>query len=278
MLAPGGGLGLMVYAPHGRTGVYMIQDARRLLAPREESPATRLDAAKRVMRLLTETAWLRHNRFFDDPINGGDAGLYDLLLNPRDVSFTVPALYSLLADAGLEIACWMELMRYDPLPLLPDPRLRARAEALGAVDRAALAEALEGNMSVHIIYCVRASEAPARARDAGSGDGQTYSAGRRHHHGIRPPARACDPAASGRRDSSAGRRPPDGRRDRRVPGATRRRRRGLRSGLAGNLSKTGGSQPAAVACAGHRRFFRSLEGECRSAGAGANSVDAAAFR
>ena len=163
VLAPGGGLGLMVYAPHGRTGVYMIQDALRLLAPREEPPAARLDAAKRVMRLLPETAWLRHNRFLDDHINGGDAGLYDLLLNPRDVSFTVPALHSLLADTGLEIACWMEPMRYDPLPLLPDPRLRARAEALGAVDRAALAEALAGNMSVHIVYCVRAGEAPACA-------------------------------------------------------------------------------------------------------------------
>ncbi|MFO0159499.1 MAG: class I SAM-dependent methyltransferase, partial [Alphaproteobacteria bacterium] len=29
VLAPGGGLGLMVYAPHGRTGVYMAQDALR---------------------------------------------------------------------------------------------------------------------------------------------------------------------------------------------------------------------------------------------------------
>ena len=35
VLAPGGGLGLMVYAPHGRTGVYMLQDALRLLAPAE---------------------------------------------------------------------------------------------------------------------------------------------------------------------------------------------------------------------------------------------------
>ena len=37
VLAPGGGLGLMVYAPHGRTGVYMLQDALRLLAPPERA-------------------------------------------------------------------------------------------------------------------------------------------------------------------------------------------------------------------------------------------------
>jgi SAM-dependent methyltransferase len=38
VLAPGGGIGLMVYAPHGRTGVYMLQDALRLLAPAENPP------------------------------------------------------------------------------------------------------------------------------------------------------------------------------------------------------------------------------------------------
>ena len=163
VLAPGGGLGLMVYAPHGRTGIYMIQDALRLLAPSDQPPAARLDVAKRVMRQLPETAWLRQNRFVDDHINGGDSGLYDLLLNPRDVAFSVPALHTLLADAGLEIACWVEPMRYDPIPLLSDPRLRARAEALDPVAQAALAEALAGNMSVHIVYCVRAGEAPVRA-------------------------------------------------------------------------------------------------------------------
>ena len=163
VLAPGGGIGLMVYAPHGRTGIYMIQDALRLLAPSDQPPTARLDVARRVMRQLPETAWLRQNRFVDDHVNGGDAGLYDLLLNPRDVAFSVPALHNLLADAGLEVACWMEPMRYDPIPLLPDPRLRARAETLDPIGRAALAEALAGNMSVHIVYCVRAGESPIRA-------------------------------------------------------------------------------------------------------------------
>src|SRR3954465_11714902 len=43
VLAPGGGLGLMVYAPHGRTGVYMLQDALRLIAPPGEPPAARVE-------------------------------------------------------------------------------------------------------------------------------------------------------------------------------------------------------------------------------------------
>jgi SAM-dependent methyltransferase len=162
VLAPGGGMGLMVYAPHGRTGVYMLQDALRLLAPADETPAVRLDTAKRVMRHLPETAWLRRNGFLDDHVNGGDAGLYDLLLNPRDRAFSVRDLHALLAGEGLAVTCWVEPIRYDPDPLLPDPKLRAKTAALDPIDRAALAEALAGNVSAHIVYCVRQHDVAAR--------------------------------------------------------------------------------------------------------------------
>lgn len=161
VLAPGGGLGLMVYAPHGRTGVYMVQEALGMLAPEGDAPPARLDVARRVMRHLPETAWLRANRYFGDHIDGGDAGLYDLLLNPRDRAYTVPAFAALLAEAGLAVTAWMEPMRYDPAVFLPDPKLRTRIAAMVPLERAALAEALSGNMSTHVVYCVRASDASA---------------------------------------------------------------------------------------------------------------------
>ncbi|HEY8613446.1 MAG TPA: class I SAM-dependent methyltransferase [Roseomonas sp.] len=162
VVAPGGGMGIMVYAPHGRTGVYMLQDALRMIAPPGEAPAARVDIAKRVMRHLPETAWLRKNPWITDhlplPQGGGDPGLYDLLLNPRDQSYTVPQLAALVEGAGMRIGCLVEPVRYDPDPLLPDPRLRARTAAMGMVERAALAEALAGNMGIHIAYLARAED------------------------------------------------------------------------------------------------------------------------
>jgi SAM-dependent methyltransferase len=163
VLAPGGGMGLMVYAPHGRTGIYMLQDGLRLLAPADQDPAVRLDTARRVMKHLPETAWLRANRSVSDHLSGGDAGLYDLLLNPRDRAYTVPALHDLLARVGLAVTCWVEPIRYDPIPLLPDPRLRARIATLPPLQRASLAEALAGNIAAHIVYCTRSNEPPERA-------------------------------------------------------------------------------------------------------------------
>ncbi len=166
VLAPGGGVGLMVYAPHGRTGVYMVQDALRLIAPAGQPPRERVEIAKRLWRQMPETNWLRRNPWITDHVKGGDAGLYDLLLNPRDVAFTVPQLAALVAAAGLEIRCLVEPFRYDPDSFLTDPRLRERTAGLDPVERAALAEAASGNMGIHIAYCARAEEPrPAPAWD-----------------------------------------------------------------------------------------------------------------
>ncbi|MFX8227132.1 hypothetical protein ABTL27_19845, partial [Acinetobacter baumannii] len=84
------------------------------LAPPEEPPAVRVEIAKRLWRHLPETAWLKKNPWLTDHLQGGDAGIHDLLLNPRDVAFTVPALHALLEGAGLRVACWVEPVRYDP--------------------------------------------------------------------------------------------------------------------------------------------------------------------
>lgn len=154
VLAADGGLGLMVYAPHGRTGVGMVQDALRLLAPVEQAPVERLAIAKRVLRHLPETGWLRRNPFVGDHLAGGDAGIYDLLLNPRERTYTVGEFAALLDDAGLRFAALIEPMRYDPATWLPDPKLRALASRLPPAAKAALAEALTGNMGTHVAYVV----------------------------------------------------------------------------------------------------------------------------
>lgn len=160
VLAPRGGMGLMVYAPLGRLGVYPMQQALRLLAPEAEAPRERLEVAKRVLRAAPPTNLLALNGIVTDHTKGGDAGLFDLLLHSRDRPYAVRDVIALLASAGMSLTTWIEPRRYDPALYLPDPRLAPRLAALDPTQQAELAEWISGNMPVHILYAHRAGEAP----------------------------------------------------------------------------------------------------------------------
>ncbi|MEP2890012.1 class I SAM-dependent methyltransferase [Tateyamaria sp.] len=144
-LAPGGGMGLMVYAPHGRSGVYPLQAAfGRMFAGLP--PEKRLKRAKAVFRALPDAhPFKRNTRLVDH--EQGDAGFYDLLLHGRDRPFSITELMGALDQAGLEYAGSPQAMLYDPTPLVGDG-----AAALNPVETMQLAEDLRGTFKTHVIY------------------------------------------------------------------------------------------------------------------------------
>jgi len=160
-LAPGGGLGLMVYGRYGRTGVYELQSALASLIEPKAAPAAKVAAARRVLDSLPETNRFRRNPFLADH-RRSEAGLYDLLLHSRDRAYTVGEVADLLAAAGLAATGFVPPRRYDPARFLADPDLAARAAALDPLDRAALAERLSGAIRTHAVYAVRRDEAADR--------------------------------------------------------------------------------------------------------------------
>jgi SAM-dependent methyltransferase len=154
-LAPHGGLGLMLYGELGRTGVYPMQAALRALGAGLPD-AERVALAKRLLKDLPASNWLRHNPHLADHLNN-DAGLYDLLLHAQDRAYRVPEIYALLAGAGLRLVTFIEPMRYAPETWLTDPALKRRAAALDGPARAALAEELQGSLKQHAFYAVHAA-------------------------------------------------------------------------------------------------------------------------
>ena len=161
-LAPEGGLGFMVYAPYGRTGVYPVQAAFGALFGGED-PETRVRLAKAALAALPETNGFLRNPHLTDH-RASDAGLHDLLLNARDVPFDVPRLLSTLEGAGLRLAGWAEALRYDPAPMLPATGdFRARLAAMTPPERWALAERLAGDLKVHVGYAVPAARGATAA-------------------------------------------------------------------------------------------------------------------
>ncbi|WP_373087161.1 class I SAM-dependent methyltransferase [Sneathiella sp.] len=150
-LAEEGGMGLMVYATLGRTGVYPVQKALKALAG-EDDPAQQVGLAKALLKDLPKTNWLTKNEMVGDHRLGENAALYDLLLHPRDRSYLVPEVEALLDEAGMELVSYIEPVRYRPEIYLKDKLLIKRAQGLGRSQQAALAENLSGALKTHTFY------------------------------------------------------------------------------------------------------------------------------
>lgn len=187
-LAPGGGVGLMVYAPYGRSGVYPLQSAfGRLL---HGAPEERLERAKAIFARLPEGHPFRRNPHLGDH-ETGDAGFYDLLLHSRDTPFTIPELAETLDRSGLAMTGTPNAHLYDPAPIVGDA---ADLSALSALDRMALAEELSGAIRMHVVYAAKVGDDPApEARVAKPGPQMVP-----HLRGVQPKALAQAVAKSGR--------------------------------------------------------------------------------
>lgn len=107
-----GAMYLMVYAPYGRAGVYLLQEyCRRLGIGTSKQEINDLTA---VLKLLPQhhplLSMLRGSR---DSLNA-DA-LTDALLNPRDRTYSVPQLFDFLERNELTLARWYWQAAYSPL-------------------------------------------------------------------------------------------------------------------------------------------------------------------
>lgn len=166
VMDPAGGMGLMLYAPYGREGVYPLQSALRRLAG-GQAPRERLALARHLLDGLPPTNGFLRNPWLGDH-RASDAGLYDLLLHDRDRPYTVGEMAALVDAAGLEIASFIQPVRYRPDTYVKQPRLLAQIRALPPLEQAALAEELVGNIKVHVAYVVAKGRAAAAVADPGA--------------------------------------------------------------------------------------------------------------
>ena len=156
LLEPDGTMHLMVYAPYGRTGIYLIQDYCRRLGIGTSSGEIRELAAS--LRLLPPehpiAHLLRTVRDF-----ASEAGLADALLNPQDRAYSVPQLFELLAAAGLSFGRWTRQAHYLPhCGALTQSPHQARLKALPPAEQYAALELFRGCMVEHSLVACRGAD------------------------------------------------------------------------------------------------------------------------
>jgi hypothetical protein len=168
VLKPGGVMNLMVYAPYGRTGIYMLQDfCRRIGVPATEEGIADLMVALKALppghpleHLLRQAPDFKHA-----------AAVADALLNPQDRAYSVPQLFEFLAQGGLRFGRWLQQAPYSPrcgaMANLPQAD---RIAALAPADQFAAVELFRGTMATHSVVAYRDDHPGGMSQPDFSGD------------------------------------------------------------------------------------------------------------
>ncbi len=154
VLEPDGAMHLMVYAPYGRTGIYMLQDYCRRLGI-GTSPAEIKELAASLRALPPDHPLRPLLRSAEDFAT--EAGLADALLHPQDRAYSVPQLFEFLGAAGMKFARWLRQAAYLPHcgAMVQSPH-RASLAQLPAEEQYAALELFRGCMAQHSVVAFRA--------------------------------------------------------------------------------------------------------------------------
>src|SRR4029077_6534066 len=107
----GGAMLLMVYAPYGRTGIYMLQEfCRRIGIHANDEEIRDLIAALKAL----PPGHPLENLLREAPDFRQEAALADALLNPQDRAYSVPQLFDFIQKAGRTFGRWLKQAPYTP--------------------------------------------------------------------------------------------------------------------------------------------------------------------
>ena len=146
VLRPHGVMSLMVYGSYPRAGVYMLQEAFRLLGLRQDRAG-----AEMVQHTVNVVPPWHNIRSYRAPDLGYAAGLVDTFLHGRDRAYTVAQVLQLVVECGLRFQGWLDNLDYTISAYVADPQdaLRRAVEALPTVDHWRVAELVGQGIARH---------------------------------------------------------------------------------------------------------------------------------
>jgi SAM-dependent methyltransferase len=153
VLKPDGAMHLMVYAPYGRAGIYMLQEFCRRIGVHATDADIRdligalsaLPPAHPLQSLLAQAPDFRN-----------EAALADALLHPNDRAYSVPQFFDFLKKAGFTFGRWVRQAPYSlhcgVMAKIPQA---ARMKQLSRAEQYAAIELFRGTMVRHSLVAYR---------------------------------------------------------------------------------------------------------------------------
>lgn len=153
VLKPDGAMHLMVYAPYGRSGIYMLQEFARRVGIQATDEGIRdliallgvLPAGHPLENLLREAPDFR-----------SEAALADALLHPQDRAYSVPQLFDYIGRGGLVFGRWLRQAPYLPqCGVIAGTPYASRLAQRSAEEQYAAVELFRGTMLRHSVIVYR---------------------------------------------------------------------------------------------------------------------------
>jgi SAM-dependent methyltransferase len=166
VLEPDGAVHLMLYAPYGRAGIYMLQEfCRRIGVHATDANIRDLIAALGALppghplqSLLAQAPDFRN-----------EAALADALLHPQDRAYSVPQLFAFIEKAGMSFGRWIRQAPYSlhcgVIGKIPQATLLDR---LSLAEQYAAIELFRGTMARHSVVAYR-NDSPSLSQEISFG-------------------------------------------------------------------------------------------------------------
>lgn len=168
-LKPTGGMGLMVHAKYGRTGVYQIQDLMKMVNKDAKTHVEEIMNGKLILDNLPATNWYKRGwELFSDYQNFGDAGVYNMFLCKQDRAYSIPELYEFVENADLNFVDYLdplEKILLRPENYIKDFSLLQKVKKMDKVTQEAICEILTGNIIKHSFYVSNQKDSVASLND-----------------------------------------------------------------------------------------------------------------
>jgi len=157
VLKPEGAIHLMVYAPYGRAGIYMLQEFCRRVGI--HATDAEIPDLIRALSMLSPGHPLE-TMLKDAPDFRNEAALADALLHPQDRAYSVPQLFEFIERAGLRFGRWVRQAPYSVhcgvTAKIPQATHLAR---LSLPEQYAAIELFRGTMARHSVIACRSDRA-----------------------------------------------------------------------------------------------------------------------
>jgi SAM-dependent methyltransferase len=168
LLKPGGAMNIMLYAPYGRAGIYMLQEFCKRIGISATNVEIRdlIDALKAL-----PAGHPLQNLLRDAPDFRNEAAIADALLHPCDRAYSVPQLFDFLERGGLKFGRWVRQAAYSPrcgvMAQLPQA---SRMQQMTLEEQYAATELFRGTMVRHSVIAYRDDAPRSTKRISFAGD------------------------------------------------------------------------------------------------------------